>query len=122
MDGRLPVQFVIAVTGGRRYNDKDKVWKSLDKLLEKYNGDVRLVVGDCTGADALAREWADARNIHKDVFDADWDKLGRAAGPIRNQAMVDFGFDLLMAYPGGFGTANMIKLTEKKGIPVKENY
>lgn len=121
MDGRLPVQLVVAVTGGRNYNDRGKVWKSLDALVE-IHGDVRLVVGDCSGADQLAREWADERGIHKDVFVADWDKHGRAAGPIRNKVMVDFGFDLLLAFPGGFGTANMIKQTEKQGVRVKEIY
>ena len=80
-------------------------------------------MGDATGADSLALEWAKDRGKEYKVFYANWDPpYQKAGGPIRNKAMVDFGFDLLVAFPGGIGTANMMALTMKKGIPVKEIY
>jgi hypothetical protein len=56
------------------------------------------------------------------VFYADWDKHGRAAGPIRNQQMLDEGKpDLVVAFllPQGSGTLDMIRRTEKAGIEVR---
>jgi ABC-type Fe3+-hydroxamate transport system substrate-binding protein len=53
-------------------------------------------------------------------FAADWHKHGRAAGPIRNKRMLDEGKpDLVVAFPGGRGTANMVKQAQAAGIPVQ---
>jgi len=114
----------VAVTGGRNYNNPALVWKTLDQILDE-NPQIVLVVGDCpTGADLHAREWAESRCItfphEPHGFPANWKKHGKSAGPKRNKDMVDFGFDLLFAFPGGAGTANMIKLTRYKGIKVIE--
>ncbi len=52
---------------------------------------------------------------------ADWDKFGKGAGPIRNQQMIDEGKpDLVVAFPGGTGTADMVKRAKKHGIEVIE--
>ena len=52
-------------------------------------------------------------------FDADWQKYGRAAGPIRNKQMLDEGSpDLVIAFAGGRGTENMVKQSEAKKVPV----
>jgi hypothetical protein len=47
-----------------------------------------------------------------------WDKLGPKAGPLRNAAMLLLKPDLVIACPGGKGTANMIKLARDKDIDV----
>jgi hypothetical protein len=55
-----------------------------------------------------------------DVYVAQWKKHGRAAGPIRNQRMLDKGKpDLVVAFPGGRGTADMIRRAERAGVPVR---
>jgi hypothetical protein len=38
---------------------------------------------------------------------ADRKRYGNAAGPIRNQQMLDWGPDLVVAFAGGTGTAGM---------------
>jgi len=44
-----------------------------------------------------------------------------AAGPIRNQWMLKYGKpDLVLALPGGAGTASMIDLASKAGVPFKK--
>ena len=65
--------------------------------------------------DVLARHIGMKVEIHR----ADWQRHGRAAGPIRNQEMVDLGADLLVAYPlpEGRGTQDCIKRAVKAGIP-----
>ena len=81
--------------------------------------DFVLLHGGCpTGADALADNWAVSHQVDVEVYPADWNKHGRAAGPIRNQQMVDSGPDLCLAFikndsRGASGTAAM---AERAGI------
>jgi hypothetical protein len=71
------------------------------------------------GADTLAVEWAKNRGVPFDVYVADWEGLGRKAGPIRNQRMLVEGkLDLVVAFPCGKGTASMITLARNAGVDV----
>lgn len=58
------------------------------------------------------------------MFTADWDKHGKSAGPIRNQAMLSGTIgdlaDLLIAFPGGRGTEDCIRQADLLGIPLLE--
>lgn len=46
---------------------------------------------------------------------------GRAAGPIRHQRMLDEGMpDLVLALPGGRGTADMVRHATLAGVEVIE--
>ena len=72
------------------------------------------------GADRLAaRIWA-ALKRPAEAHPADWKKHGKAAGPIRNQEMLEAegGIDLVIAFPGGTGTADMVRRAEKAKIEV----
>jgi hypothetical protein len=52
-------------------------------------------------------------------YRADWAKHGRAAGPIRNKQMLEEGKpDLVVAFPGGQGTANMMSQVREAGVRV----
>lgn len=110
----------IIVTGGRNYTDARTVSHTLIRYSvgpEKFH---RLVHGGATGADTLAAAVAYTLGWSVEEHRADWDTHGRAAGPIRNQHMANLGADLLIAFPGGRGTANMIGCARKAGIPVWE--
>ena len=73
------------------------------------------------GADTLGAEWAKAQGIPCEVYMADWEGLGRKAGPIRNQRMLDEGKpDLVVAFPGGRGTADMVRRARSAGLDVLE--
>lgn len=109
--------FRLAVTGGRRYTNRFKVYGDLDRVLAK-RGRIVLIHGNGTGADALAKEWAISRRMPHIAFPADWDGLGKAAGPRRNQQMVDSGLDGCVAFPGNRGTADMVARCKKAGVPV----
>lgn len=56
---------------------------------------------------------------------ADWKKHKKAAGPIRNQLMLDSEIEhieecLLVAFPGGKGTADMVRRAMRFGIEVED--
>jgi hypothetical protein len=125
----------LAVTGGRdtHVSDEDfkwlvEVWNSLGgeaDYAEDGNIDM-ILLGDCpTGVDneIHGRLWSDSKLFKDDVapaymiFDADWTKHGKAAGPIRNQEMIDEA-DALAAFPGGRGTADCVRRAKAKGIPI----
>ena len=107
----------IAITGGRDYQDEDHVWEVLDEAREMY-GDFVLHVGDATGADEFARNWATFRNNDLKIYYAEWDKYGRAAGPIRNREIVKHA-DMLYAFPGGRGTKDCTNAAIEAGIGLK---
>ena len=84
-------------------------------------GDV-VIHGAANGVDAQAGEAARAfTGIAEEPYPADWRAHGRAAGPIRNKRMLVEGKpDLVVAFPGGRGTANMVQQARKVGVPVIE--
>lgn len=80
-----------------------------------------LIHGGATGVDSLAQDWADHHDIPCIVYPADWKRHGKAAGPIRNQVMLDEGKpDLVVAFPGGRGTADMVRRARAAGVTVIE--
>lgn len=107
----------IIVCGGRDFSDKEFLFSKLDTLTQ-HKDITEVIHGDAYGADSLAGEWARTRGIIETPFPADWKKHGKAAGPIRNAEMLKLGPDMVIAFDGGVGTAHMVKITEKAGIPV----
>lgn len=83
--------------------------------------DVEIISGKATGADMAAIEWAIMNWVPFKEFPADWDRYGNSAGPIRNQRMLDEGKpDLVLAFPGGAGTADMTRKSKTAGIEVRQ--
>ncbi len=112
----------VLVCGGRDYLDKTKVFNALNKLQRKHG--IELVIqGAARGADELARQWAERHQVPVMPFIADWSKHGRAAGPMRNQAMLTYGMpDAVVAFPGGRGTADMVQKAKLAGVEVWQPY
>lgn len=99
---------IVLVTGGREYRDKPHAWEVLDALHEASAIGL-LVQGGASGADALAFNWATRRGIQAVTYLPNWSTYGPSAGPRRNRAMFDHARpDIVLAFQGGAGTANMI--------------
>lgn len=80
-----------------------------------------IIQGGAKGADRMARDFANANDIRCEQYDADWKAHGKAAGHIRNQQMLDEGKpDVVIAFPGGAGTADMVKRARAAGVEVIE--
>jgi len=104
----------VLVCGGRAFNDRDVIFSELDKHSSEWGPFEFVIQGGADGADKLARQWAEARGIEVRTFPADWKKHGPSAGPIRNQQMIDEGKpDLVIAFPGGVGTRDMMSKATK---------
>lgn len=112
----------VLVCGGRDYHRPAQVWSALDRIhIERPIA--ALMQGGAPGADTLAKEWAVSKpEIQRFICRADWKKHGRGAGPIRNARMLEWQPDLVVAFPGGAGTANMVGLARAAGVEVIEPY
>ncbi|RVT89267.1 DUF2493 domain-containing protein [Rhodovarius crocodyli] len=108
----------VLVCGGRDYADRQRVFEVLDEYRDRAEV---LIDGGAEGADMLAEQWAMSRDVPMLTFRADWQRHGRAAGPIRNGQMLAQGKPtLVIAFPGGRGTADMVRQARTAGVPVRE--
>lgn len=109
----------VLVCGGRDYTDKLALFYYLDQYGPPEITEV--ISGMAKGADSFAAEWAEKFGFTLHKFPANWKKHGKAAGLIRNQQMLDEGKpDAVIAFPGGTGTADMVRRAKKANIPVTE--
>jgi hypothetical protein len=112
---------ILAATGGRNFEDRSAVDRALDVIHDRTP--IRLLVhGACpTGVDEFARAWAVRRGVEHtgQTYRANWRKHGKAAGPIRNRAMLATEHpDVLLAFQGGSGTADCVRAALALGIRV----
>jgi hypothetical protein len=111
----------ILVCGGREFADKGRVFTVLDYYRETSGGFMVVIHGAARGADSLAGEWATTRGIPVEAYPANWERDGRRAGPIRNAQMLREGKPtVVIAFPGGRGTADMIAQAKRAGVPALE--
>lgn len=112
----------VLVCGGRDYGKKEheRLW-ALSELVHlhcryKFSS---LIEGGASGGDALGREFRRITGLPGQTYPARRLTHGRAAGPIRNQQMIDDGKpDLVVAFPGGAGTADMVRRAHAAGLTV----
>lgn len=104
----------ILVCGGRDFADKGL----MESVMSTMSPSI-VIHGDAPGADRLADEWATAQGIPVARVPALWQYYRQSAGPIRNKAMLLLEPDLVVAFPGGRGTANMVMIAQQAGIPVR---
>ncbi len=108
----------LLVCGGRDFADKRILDAALSEMQAKH-GIAAIIQGAAAGADTLAAEWGRSKGVPVEAFPADWETHRRAAGPIRNKQMLDEGRpDAVLAFPGGRGTANMVRQAEAAGVRV----
>lgn len=106
---------IILVCGGRKYNNRARVYSTLTRIHTLKPIEV-LIEGGAKGADTLAREWAKDAGVHCATMPALWNKLGDAAGPPRNRAMALLRPTLVVAFPGNSGTRDMMNTAIRNNI------
>lgn len=118
----------VLICGGRDYGEtfaqKKKAYDTMGNLVEAaLSADRTLVIihGAARGADSLADETSNFFGIKAIAFPANWDRHGKRAGSIRNEQMLREGRPhLVVAFPGGSGTAHMCRIAEEAGVPVRK--
>lgn len=102
----------------------DRYWKdikTIEKLISSLHPDTRVISGGARGADTIAENLRKEYGLEGEVFDAKWDRYGRAAGPIRNEKMIDEHPDLVVAFHDNIskskGTIDTLRKARRRGIP-----
>jgi hypothetical protein len=117
----------VIIAGSRMFNDYRKMSESLDDLgfhLINTIDPIEIISGHAPGADALGERFAKSYGYPLTIFPAEWNKYGKAAGPIRNEKMAKYAAEadrgILVAFPieESSGTMNMIKLAKQYGLEV----
>lgn len=110
----------LLVCGGRDFDDTSLMHPLLLEYVYQA-GQVTIIEGCARGADRMAETWAIANDQDLVHFPADWDRYGKSAGPIRNRQMLVEGKpDLVIAFGGHRGTANMVEQARHAGVRVIE--
>ncbi len=119
----------VIVTGCRDWTDRDAISVNLSGLADLLvvHGacyprlDPRTALRPMKSADWLAEVWARENGVPTEENEADWQKFGNRAGPIRNSAMIAKGADLCIAFWDGksSGTLDCFSKAARAGIPVR---
>jgi hypothetical protein len=134
---REPALVRAIVTGGRHFNDYAMLERAMDRAARIYGvgfvitgssrtadeigSSYRSAKGALRGVDDVALCWAKRRGLATENYPADWKGLGRGAGPERNKRMLEHSRpNLVLAFPGGRGTAHMCRISIEAEIPVYE--
>lgn len=111
----------ILVCGGRNYKDRAKISQELEHCRQWFDDDFVIIAGGANGVDWCAKSWAIDNGYPCIEMIAAWDFYGPGAGVIRNNWMLKYAMpDLVIAFPGGVGTADMVKRAKKANIPIHE--
>jgi hypothetical protein len=109
----------VLICGSRTWMDRGKI----ETVICGLDRDTIIVHGGARGADLLADQAAVLWGLLRRVYPADWQTYGKAAGPIRNQQMLDAEEPMcVIAFrmPGeSRGTDDMIRRARAAGIPVE---
>lgn len=107
----------LAIIGGRDFDD----YKRLCRVMGKVKTPVTVIVsGGALGADSLGARWADEHGIEKEIYLPDWSGLGKRAGFVRNQQIIDAADSVLAFWDKiSKGTAHGIGLAKKQNKPIK---
>lgn len=113
----------ILVTGDRKYTDGrlvEFVLVQLERELGLAPDEMTLIHGAASGADMIAANRATLMCWRVERYPAEWKRYGRAAGPIRNKAMLDSGVDICIAFHDDIhnskGTRDMLTRCLQNGI------
>lgn len=110
----------VLVCGGRSFHKAELLAKTL-LALHHTNPFTLVIHGAATGADSLAGAWAMTHRVNVLRYPPAWTKHGRQSGAIRNRQMIIEGRpDLVVAFPGGPGTRDIVAQAKAVGIRVVE--
>lgn len=108
----------VLISGDRNWTNRELIRVWIAKLQDF--GVTEIIEGGASGADTIAREEAEAAGIPVTEMKAQWNKFHKAAGVIRNTAMLKLNPEMVIAFHddigSSHGTKHMIKIAKKAGV------
>lgn len=118
----------LIIAGSREFNDYEYLENAIDRYFRKFvddKTDVTIISGTARGTDTMGERYARSHGIDLIQCPANWGRLGKAAGYIRNEEMAILSMSdgcqgVLIAFWDGVsrGTKHMIDLANKHGLIV----
>lgn len=115
----------VLICGSRNWKEEDVIPEyRIEEYIKTLPPNAVIVHGAAPGADTVADRVARERGHTVIEFKANWTLYGDAAGPIRNQEMLDIGKpDRVVAFHedivNSVGTKDMIARARKAMLPVE---
>jgi hypothetical protein len=111
----------ILVTGDRRWSCYELAKGVVRRLIARFGPGVTIVHSGAPGVDQSFQRACVELQIPVEPHVADWQGLGDAAGPVRNQKMVDSGVQMCVAFHRAIensrGTKDCVRRALALGIP-----
>ena len=105
----------VAIVGSRGYRDLEEVRQFVRSLPQ----DTLVISGGALGVDTVATTEAENQGLSTMIFNPNWGKYGRAAGPIRNKLIVEAADEIHAFWDGtSRGTRSTINLAKKANKPI----
>lgn len=128
----------VIIAGSRNFSDFTVLKKECCKIFKSLSDEgclsgnvkadcanIEIISGSARGADKLGEDFAKEYGIQVKRFPAQWDKYGKSAGYIRNDAMARYatdgnGLGVLIAFWDGKsrGTKHMIDIAKKNNMKI----
>ena len=113
----------LLIAGSRNFEDREIFDRVTEEIIDGDHQFTVIVEGGASGADTMAREYAQEHDMRHIEFKAEWKKYGRAAGPKRNDEMIAFikeknGMALYFWDEESRGTKQCIDSARRKGIDI----
>lgn len=126
---------IVLICGARDFADRAFFDLAMERWIAKHGVPALVIEGCARGADSLAEAWATDRGVRIAHYPADWTPkpggptrqgaygaYNPAAGPERNQLMLNAGPHAVIAFSRGLaksrGTADMVRRSREAGVPV----
>lgn len=112
----------VIICGSRNWKEEDIIPEDrIETYIKTLSPNVVIIHGGGPGADKVVDRIARERGHTVIELEANWDLYGDAAGPIRNQEMLDFGVDKVVGFHEDIvnskGTKDMLARARKARIP-----
>jgi hypothetical protein len=106
----------LIIAGSRTFTDYQRLCQVLAPDRHRIT---QVLTGGARGADQLGYRWAWKHAVRHQLFRAEWERFGKAAGMRRNHQMAQAGDVLVACWDGQSpGTRHMIQCMEQLGKPV----
>lgn len=106
----------LIIAGSRTYTNYGAVEYAMRDLRP-----ARILSGGADGVDALGEQWARRHGVPLTIYPANWERHGKAAGPIRNAEMARNADALLLLWDGqSSGSRNMLETAWRHGLKITE--
>lgn len=115
----MPEKQRVLICGDRHWTDEFLI----NMVLNTMPPGTVIIHGAAPGADKIAGRIAEAMGLTVEPYPAEWDKYGNAAGPLRNQRMLDEGKPTeVHAFHSDLrrskGTKDMLRRAKRAGLPI----